>query len=410
MKILWLSHLVPYPPKGGVLQRSHNLIKELAKYHEVHLISFIQKDMIESMFPDLETGLTEAKSELEKFCGSVELCPIPSELEKFGKYRLAIKSLFSRDSYTINWLKSRRFTELVKTSVRENTFDAIHVDTISLAPYIYLFPEAKMILDHHNVESHMMLRRAGTDNNWLRKLYYYQEGLKLQHYEKKICPQFDINVTCSDLDAERLSQIACDVHTVTIPNGVDTDYFISKNADKESNTMVFAGGLNWYPNAGAMQYFIDHIWSELKQKAPDAKMYLIGKHPKEKFIELSKNDENFVLCGFVDDVRPYIDRATVYVCPILEGGGTKLKILDALAMGAALVASPEACEGIDVTNEKNVLIAHSPNEYVAHILKLFADKNLGETLGNNGRILMEQGYSYHAIGKEFSSVIEKLAS
>ena len=171
MKILWLSHLVPYPPKGGVLQRSYNLLREVSKDHEVYLLAFVQSELIQRMFPDLARGKEEALAALQSFCSRVQFIPIPSEEKLYGKYRLAIRSLFTWEPYAINWLKSELMCRVVQEWQNEFHFDVIHFDTISLVPYIRYFKNTKSVLDHHNIESHMMLRRTVLEDNWLKKFY-----------------------------------------------------------------------------------------------------------------------------------------------------------------------------------------------------------------------------------------------
>ena len=125
MNILWLSHLVPYPPKGGVLQRSYNLIREVSKYHELTLIAFIQPDLLKSMFPSVDDGLNEAKEHLSSFCKKVVFIDIPCEQRLYGKYLLAFKSLFTENPYTINWLKSSDMQHALTEALKKNNFDRL---------------------------------------------------------------------------------------------------------------------------------------------------------------------------------------------------------------------------------------------------------------------------------------------
>lgn len=402
MKILWLSHLVPYPPKGGVLQRSYNLVRETCKYHDVTLIAFIQKDLIKSRLSSLESGLNEAKSYLDTYCDYVEFVDIPSENSRFGKYLLAFKSLFTKDPYSINWLKSEQLHIILNKITDVNNFDLVHFDTISLAPYLNHFQNITKALDHHNIESHMMIRRAELENNILKRLYYYQEGYKLLKYEKKYCPQFDIQITCSDLDSKRLQEIIPNINAVDIPNGVDIDYFYPQSENEEPKQLIFAGSMSWYPNKDAMFYFSRKIWPLLKIKDKGFVMNVVGSSPPDELINLSNNDKNFKVHGFVDDVRDYISRASIYVCPISDGGGTKLKILDAFAMGIATVAHPMACEGIDVIDGVNVVFAETPEEFVEKIIELDKDDKLRQSISKNARKTVVDKYAYLAIGQSLS--------
>jgi len=287
-------------------------------------------------------------------------------------------------------------------------FDAVHFDTISLAPYKSLLPNLPSTLDHHNIESDMMFTRSSKEKNKIKQFYFWQEAIKLQKYEKQHCPKFDYNLTCSELDSERLLRISYTSKERVIPNGVDTKYFKPIEAEKVPDSMIFAGGLSWYPNIDAMHYLADEIWPLLKQKIPDITMSVIGKNPSKKLLNLGKKDKNFNVYGFVDDVRPYIAKSMIYVCPIRDGGGTKLKILDALAMGCAIVAHPMAIEGIDLKHDQNVLIANSAEEFVKYITLLLNNPLLRKKLSENGRQVVIDKYSYTSIGEKLAATFTEL--
>lgn len=403
MKILWLSHLVPYPPKGGVLQRSYNLVRELSKHHDVTLLAFIQSDLIKSRLSTMDAGLNEARQHLSQYCSKVEFIEIPSENSTYGKYLLALKSLFTYDPYTINWLKS----DLMRTAILQTTdqtkFDLVHFDTISLAHYINLFPTTVKALDHHNIESHMMLRRAEIEKNLLKKIYFHREGKKLLRYEKAVCTMFNVHVTCSTLDSDRLREIDKSLYIKEVPNGVDIDYFYPQPENENPDSLIFAGSLSWYPNKDAMNFFAYKIWPTLKNKHPNITMNIVGSSPPDDLLNMSTQDKNFKVHGFVDDVRDYISAASIYVCPIRDGGGTKLKILDSFAMGMATVAHPKSCEGIAAVDGDNVLFATTPYEFVDKIQLLLNDHELRARLGKNARKTAISMYSYTSIGNNIAN-------
>jgi glycosyltransferase involved in cell wall biosynthesis len=385
-----------------VLQRSHHLLRETAKAHDVTLLSFIQRGHLARRFPTVERGLEEARAALSGFCRHVEFVPIPSENRSGGTYRLALKSLFTAAPYAINWLRSREFSRALQKILGAERFDLIHFDTISLAPYLRFLSGQKAVLDHHNIESHLMLRRAGQIRNPPKRLYYWLEGRKLLNYERKICPGFDAHITCSDLDSRRLEEIAPGVRAVEIPNGVDVGYFSPRPGQEQERTLVFAGGMNWFPNRTAILFFARAVWPLLKRDVPDVAMDVVGFDPPLELRELSRTDPSFRVHGFVDDVRPYLDRAAVYVCPISDGGGTKLKVLDAFAMAKATVAHPVACEGIAVNPDVDVVLASTPEEFAARIKFLFANPDARKRIGEAARNLILEKYTYDAIGKKLS--------
>ena len=409
MKVLWLSHLVPYPPKGGVLQRSYNLVRELARHHEVSLLAFVQGEPLRASFGNLEDGLAAAKSALSEFCPHVTFVPIPCEQRVWGRHRLALRSLVSADPYTINWLKSEPYRQELARLLQDLQPDLVHFDTISLAPYRRQVASLPTILDHHNIESHMMLRRAEMETNPLAAAYFRQEGGRLARYEQAECPQFSLNITCSSLDSARLLELVPAAPVDDVPNGVDVGYFRAAGSAELADSIIFAGTLSWYPNRQAVDFIAREIWPRLKAAAPGSSVDIVGASPPAELLELSRRDPDFRVHGFVDDVRTYLDRAPVYVCPITDGGGTKLKILDALAMGKAIVADPIACEGIDVTDGVDVVFASQPEEYVSAIRRLFTDRDERARLGANARRLAEEKYAYSMIGDKLARLARQAA-
>ena len=409
MRVLWFSHLVPYPEAGlGVLQRSYHLVRELARAHQVYLLAFVQRRIIEDLLGSVDEGLEMAREHLSRYCARVEFLPIPSERSRSGRAWLAARSLAGAHPYTIRWLQSQVAAEVAAQWNASVDFDVVHLDTLSLAPYRDIFTRGAKSLDHHNIESEMMLRRARIEANPLKQLYYWQEGLRLRQYERRVCPQFDLNITCSSLDTQRLAGVAPGVATAEVPNGVDTEYFRSAGEPELPLSLVFAGNLSWYPNAAAMQFFVDKVWPALKRELPGVTMDVVGANPPPALAALSARDRDFRVHGFVQDVRPYISAAAVYVCPIMDGGGTKLKILDALAMGKPIVAHPIACEGIGVRDGHDVMFAREPGEFVQSIVALLGSPERRKQMSANARALAESGYSYAFIGRKLVSELENL--
>jgi len=399
MRILWLSHLVPYPPKGGVLQRSYNLLRELAHGNTVDLISFVQKPMMEMVYPEgAAAGEQEAYQALSEICRHVTFIDLPCDDMRFGRQYIALKSLFSPLPYSINWMKSDSYSNEIRKYTADTDYDLIHVDTIGLASYRQSLSDASFVLDHHNIESHMMLRRAQTELNPLKRFYYYQEGAKLRRFEQRICSEFDLHITCSDLDSDRLHALIPDINVLEIPNGVDLEYFKPDISAEEPCRLIFVGALSWYPNREAVLFIANKLWPRLKSEIPNVSIDIVGANPPEKLTELSAVDSAFRVHGFVNDVRPYLDRASIYVCPISDGGGTKLKMLDAFAMQLPVVAHPASCEGLETIPGEHLVLAEHTDDFVSAIKDLVNDKERRRNLGLQARQLVESKFSFSAIG------------
>lgn len=402
-RILWISHLLPFPPKGGVLQRSFNLIRELSKYNEVFVVGFYQQALLEIHYDSLNEGLKTGIDALKEFCTVIDFFPIDSDRSSVSKAFLAFTSLFSLRGYSVRWLISRQLAECLKNLTRKHQFDIVHFDTISLAEYDFLFPNTALSLDHHNIESHMMLRRAKKESNIFKKAYFLQEGWKLLKYEQKHCRPPMLNLTCSSLDMARLRSSLPNALVSVIPNGVDLNYFHSKSVfktiDKNDFTILFAGRLNAYANSRAARDLLFKIWPVVNSSFPGAKCIIAGSNPPADVVGEARKHRNIFVTGFVNDIRDIFRNADIFVCPITDGGGTKLKVLDALATQIPLIVDPIACEGLAIENGKHALFATTPEEYLEQISNVLDNPELAKNMVLQGRHLIENEYSYQIIGK-----------
>lgn len=406
MRVLWLSHLIPYPPKAGVLLRSYNMVRELARHHEVDLLAFHQHDLLAPIFSDVAKGVDEARKVLGQHCGRLEFFPTPVDQVWRGKERTALKSLLAGSAYNIDWLRSSTFAATLRQWVADGEYDLVHFDTISLMPYLPLVGNVPTMLDHHNIESHMLWRRAENEPRRLLRWYFRREAAKLEMYEREQCSAVNLNITCSDVDSNRLREIVPDTPVVTVPNGVDVEYFRKGTIEQVSGRLIFVGTLSWYPNAEAVRFIANEVWPLLMEQLPDTSVDIIGANPPAELEKLAAQNPRFRVLGFVDDIRPNMDQAEIYVCPITDGGGTKLKVLDAFAMGKAVIANPVACEGIDVEDGETVCFAETAQQFVDAILALRGDDGRRALMGEKARKLAEDRYAYRAIGDYLASLVE----
>lgn len=406
MRFLWLAHAIPYPPKAGFLLRSYNLLRELALEHTVDLIAFVQERWVAVLSNNLEEGLENARDALGQFCRHVVFLPIDSlKPPPLGKRIAALRALASGSSYTTSWLVSSSARSAIARQIGIGGYDLAHFDTIGLAPYRGLAASLPATLTHHNIESHMMRRRANNVRNPVASAYLRHEARLLEKFERTTAASFARHITCSDLDRERLCALAPNARVVTIPNGVDCEYFSSSQTPLRPASLVFVGTMDWYPNVDAMRFFLREVWPALRLRLPTATLDIAGSNPPEALRRLASTHAGVTLHGYVPDIRPLIDSAALYVCPIRDGGGTKLKLLDAFAMKKCVIAHPIACEGISVTPEKDVVLAESPAEFVERSLALLADSARRKTIGEAARALVQSQYSFRAIGARFRSVL-----
>lgn len=406
MRLLWLSHFIPYPPKSGKHLRSYHLLRGVAAQHEVELFAFIEDPWLEIFYPSRAAGIEECARELGRICRAVHFQEIDRLRRPGGRWRTALAGLVSPECYTLRTLHSPTARRALAKFVAGKSYDLVHFDTIGLVPFREVLGETPATLGYHNIESHMLLRRASTESHLLKKLYFLQEGRRVQRREAASAARFAYHITCSDLDRERLEAIAPQARSVTIPNGVDVEYFQPTLPPAPSPSLIFVGSLNWYPNIDAVQFLLKEIWPLAKAANPGLRLDIVGSAPPPAIVSLAAGLEGVKLHGFVDDVRPFLSAATLYICPIRDGGGTKLKILDAFAMQKCLVAHPIACEGIAVEVGRHVQYAETASEFAQWIGHLLAHPQEREEMGRAARALVVERYSFAQIARRLAAVFE----
>ncbi|MFQ5798330.1 MAG: glycosyltransferase family 4 protein [Bacteroidota bacterium] len=382
-----------YPPVRGVLQRNYNLLRELGRRSEVHVLAFDQPES-----RPRGVAAQDCTRALKEFCAHVQWLPLPRGARRAARYWLAARGVVCRDAFDIQWLQSHRMRHTLQEQLNRIKFDIVHFDTLGLAQYRSLAKGFPAVLNHHNVESAMERRRAESTRNFLSAAYFRHEAQRLSVAERYWCPQFAVNLVVSPDDERVLRSSVPGIRTAVVPNGVDCEYFTPR-VDPDRKTLLFCGGLDWYPNEDAMRFFFDSIWPSLSTQVRDVKMYVVGRNPPRWLLALSSRDPRISVPGFVEDIRPYGARAAAYVCPIRCGGGTRLKVLDALAMGIPFIGTAFSCSGLSVNHGEHVLLADRPEEFITRVREVLDSVALRKALVEAGRSLTEREYSWRVVGE-----------
>jgi len=391
MKLLWFSHILPYPPSGGASQRSFNLLREISRHYTVHLVAFDSEGLPKS-------ALDEYSEALRRYCEHVEIWEMPIQWRQGFRWwvRLAVSPL-SSSPYSCQCYWSLSLAARWKEILQKHQDFLLHFDSLDLALYSDAAASLPKVLNHHNCESALMRRRGANAKNPLKKPYLLNQAQKLAALERQVCPRFNVNTVCSDLDARALRDHCASVHTHLVENGVDTEHFRPVRGAEERDTLIFSGLLDWEPNVSGIHYFVDEIWPLIRRDCPSVRLYLAGRHPVLSVRRLQAHDRSIVVVPNPEDMRPWLARAAVYVCPLLEGGGTRIKLLDAMAMAKPVVSTSIGSEGLRVRDGENILVADTPRDFAFSILRLLNDKPLRLQLAYAGRALVERHYSWGTI-------------
>lgn len=395
MNVLFLSQVVPYPPHGGVLQRGYNLLRELGQHANVHLLAFVHPDVLPT-----EDTLQESRSALQTFCRTVEYFPLWAKASSLHRVAALATSACSSTPFSMIAHRSRTFAQRVTELLRTVPFDVVHVDTLALCQFADSDRSSiTAVLTHHNIESILMERRAQVETRVLARQFLQREAAKLGEVERLASRRFDLNIVMSRNDASALASRAPGVRTAVVPNGVNIEYF-TPDSDQETPALIYGGGMNMFANRDAVMYFLAEIWPCVRAQRPDVKFFAVGQDPPKELVELAQRDSQVVVTGYVSDIREFIRQAAVYVVPLRVGGGTRLKVLDAMAMGKALVSTSIGCEGIDVRGDVHLVVADTPVAFAEATLALLADRGRRLALGCAARELVARRYAWPVVGQQ----------
>ncbi len=388
MRILFLSTRSPYPLISGHSLRTYHILKGAAEEHDVTLVTFVQHPEHELKRENLE--------HLRSFCTAVHPFPVPSDTSRGALALTLVLNLFSRLPFVAHKYDSPGIRKKIREILAGERIDLVHVDLLPLAVYLDEFPALPRILVNHNVESVRLHRWFQTERNLFKKAFLGYQWLKLRAFERRAMNRFDCCVTVSETDTRLLRDMGVEKPMVVVPNGTDTDFFKPSGKPPVPDSVLWFGHMDVHTNRDAVLYFWNDIYPLLRERKPDAVVSFVGTAPPAEIADAARNSPLVKAPGFVDDIRPYVDEAAVIIVPIRIGSGTRLKILDAMAMGKAIVSTSVGCEGLAVTDGENISIADTPRDFVERIECLLCNEDVRRSLSDNARKLA-QTYDWRLI-------------
>ena len=391
MKVLYLIPYSPANPVFGGALRIYHLLKHLCKFHDVTVAGFSN--------PEEEMELIK---QFPQLAGKTHFIDYPYT-DKSTRWRL-IKSLFTTHSNWHQLTRSKKFQQKLDRILAAESFDIIQSEFPVMAMFHYNNPAIK-IIDSHNVEYDNFKRMAKVKNPF-KKLFYHLEAYKFYREEIAACRKQDALLVTSKRDISIFNQTVPEVSKYLIPNGVDTNYFQPFKTRPDSHSMVFVGMMKYVPNSDGITWFLDEIFPKILEKVPDATITIVGKNPPQSIS--NRAGKNIIVTGFVDDTRPYIEKSAVYVVPLRMGGGTRLKIMESLAVKKPIVTTSIGCEGIDVVNGESILIEDNPDEFAARVIELFENPKRAADLTDKGYELVNKLYRWESIGRQMDEAYKEL--
>jgi polysaccharide biosynthesis protein PslH len=392
MKILWVKAGKLLPVDTGGKIRSFNILRHLARKNEVTLLSYYGGER--------DSAYEAAIVEQMPGAHTIHTAAPEGTLSQSLDY---IWQLSSRAPYAVQKFTDSQVKRLVTQWLSEQRFDVAVCDFLSAS---LNFPEKlalPSVLFQHNVETILWQRMAETETSLVRKLSYRIEAAKMARYEKSTLGRFNHVIAVSDQDRVEMLKLDPSCRITVVPTGVDTEHYrVSPPTSGNPPVIVFTGSMDWEPNIDAMEYFCREIWPSITNAFPNARFQIVGRNPHARVRRLESSSVQ--VTGKVPSVADYLQSATVVIVPLRIGGGTRLKIFEAMAMGKAVVSTTIGAEGLDVTHGRDLLLADTPESFAASILELLRNADLRHRYEQAAAALAAR-YDWSEIAVAFTNVL-----
>jgi glycosyltransferase involved in cell wall biosynthesis len=399
MHILWVKMGGLWPKTTGGRVRSLQILSELARRHPVTVVTTHGPG-------DDPDGLARELAHCKQV---ISLPYIPPKRGSTAFPAAVAKSWLS--SYPVDLWKWRvgAVRDQVSALCETGGVDLCVSDFLFAAANVPMRGNVPVVLFEHNVEYMIWQRLCALEKSPWRRALFELEWRKLRAREADACRQADLTIAVSEDDRLRLESIAPGIRATSIPTGVDTRYFTPTPNRERPGRMVFSGSMDWHPNEDAVIYFADAILPRIRAEVPDAALTVVGRNPTARLREVAER-AGIDVTGTVDDVRPSIDEASVYVVPLRAGGGTRLKIFEALAMAKPVVSTTVGAEGLALESGRHFVAADDPDSFASAVVSLLRDPARRLALGSAGRELVETYYSWPTIARQFEERCEEVVA
>jgi len=391
MNILFLSRWFPFPIDNGSKLRIHYLLTNLSKYNDITLLSFTDH----SSFP---VNVYEQYPHYPRF----EVIPWKPYNSRSSQ---AFYGYFNSSPRFILDTYSSEMENLIRKYLKRERFDLIIASQLSMASYYSTFNGTPAIFEE--LELGLFYDPAMSANNLIRRVRHRLTWIKLRRYLSNLLSVFQSCTVVSERERKLFIQNFPEYEkkVVVIPNCISMQDYENLSVETSSNQIIFTGPFRYQVNYEAILWFVQHVFPTILKHLPDTQLVITGDHANLPL----PSDQNITLTGFVDDIKPLIGASLVSIVPLLNGGGTRLKILEAMAIGTPVVATSKGAEGLDIVNGKHLLIANSPDTFAEQVIRLIRNRELRDRLTDNAKSLVKEKYDWAAVTPTLQQFIEHMS-
>lgn len=401
MKILWLNAGLLLPlDKGGKLRTWH-LMRHLARQHEITYVSFSEPEQLQAH----RDGMSEV-------CAELITVPRTDPAKGTAAFYLdAARHVLQPLPYAVGKYRSGEYAATVQRLLGSGRFDVVVADflpPIANLPKVLPVPS---VLFTHNVEAEIWRRHTENATNAFSRALLKQQWTRMLKFERDALAQFDLVLAVSDADSQTFGRLfpgALRQPVHVIQTGVDTSYFTPMTGHERRAHLVFTGSMDWLPNEDGMLYFVREILPRIREVEADVTLSIIGRAPTPSVKKLA-DIPGVEVTGRVDDVRPHVAAGSVYIVPLRIGGGTRLKIFEAMSMAKAVVSTTVGAEGLPVTSGADVVIADDPARFAQVVIQLIRDAEARRRIESAARRLVVDHYDWAAVASDFEAALQTMA-
>lgn len=390
MKVAFITVRVPYPVNSGGRIRTFHLLKAISRVHQVTLITALEGDADrEALF-----ALRERLPEL-----TVQTVRVPLRNTTWRRLVRTGRNLFDFLPYTWASYRHSLFTAHVQGVLLKGAFDLIHCEQVHAAHTLKGCRTPPRLINASDVQW-LILRRVAEQEprRWKRALVMWQASKTLRA-EREAYAAFDRCVAVSEFDRAQIQRLVPWLPVSVVPNGVDVAWFHPTRGSANPHVLVFTGAMDWLPNADGVMFFVRQVLPTIRKKVPQAELWVVGRAPSPE-LRRQLMQEGITVTGTVDDVRPYLSRASLVVVPLRIGGGTRLKILEAWAMSKAVLSTSIGAEGLPAVDGENIALADRPETMAERAVSLLGDPSECQRLGAAGRSLAQEQFAWERIASQ----------
>jgi sugar transferase (PEP-CTERM/EpsH1 system associated) len=393
VRILIISNELPYPPISGGRVRAYSLLRRIAKRHQVWLATHIRTP-----------GEAEGVHKLQEFCqkivtGQLQRRHPVAHLPGLLRYALAGWPLELKFHY------SRELANEIRRLVSEVDFHIVQIEESSIALYLEILPPdmgSKYVMTFYDIDFDQFARIFHMKQNLIDKWRTWLYSRMMRRWEPRYAERFDRCIVVSERDRSLLTKANPRLQVNVIPNGVDTRLHRVLPLENSSPALLFIGNMSYLPSIDAVMSFCDEILPHIRRSITNVTLWIVGADPTSEVLRL--NGDGIRVTGRVPDVTPYYRQSSVCVVPLRSGGGTRLKILEAMALGRPVVSTTIGCEGLDVVDGEHLLIADGPEQFAEKTVRLLTDRALYKCITSNARQLVATRYDWDMIAEQLMQV------